>query len=318
MDAVSAFLNVDVESEIYMDQPEGYVAYGEKGQRLVCHLKKALYDTREAPRAWNILFTAWLVDYGFIQALVDHGVFTSMHGLLLYIIALCVDDSILVGKQGDFILIFKTALSKQFEIEDFGPAGWLLGCRIERDRSKRILRLSQDQYITDILYEFNMPTSVLVGTPMASKIALNVNSEQPLDKQAFPFPALIGKLVYCSSCTRPNITTDVNHLSRYMVTPTVNHWAHAKRVLIYLNDTRSFCLAFTGNISLDPIMWQDSSFAYGDSRRSRMGFIAMMCGGPLVWGSKLQSTFALSTDRGRIHGYLCRSPRGSFPQSADY
>ena len=38
MDVVSAFLNVDVESEIYMDHPEGYVAYGEKGHRLVRHL----------------------------------------------------------------------------------------------------------------------------------------------------------------------------------------------------------------------------------------------------------------------------------------
>ena len=66
MDVASAFLNVDVEYEIYMDQPEGYVAYGEKGQRLVCHLKKALYGTREALRAWIILFTAWLIDYGFI------------------------------------------------------------------------------------------------------------------------------------------------------------------------------------------------------------------------------------------------------------
>ena len=51
MDVVSAFLNADVESEIYMDQPEGYVTYDEKEKRLVCHLKKALYGTREAPRA---------------------------------------------------------------------------------------------------------------------------------------------------------------------------------------------------------------------------------------------------------------------------
>jgi len=210
-----------------------------------------------------------------------------MYGLLLCIIALYVDDSILVGKQGEFIQIFKTALSKQFEIEDLNSAGWLLGCKIERDRSKRILRLGQEQYITDILDEFNMSFSLLVGTPMASKPSLEVNSDQPLDKQSFMFPTLIGKLMYCSNCIRPDITNIVNHLSRYRGTPTINHWAQAKSVLIYLNGTRSSCLTFNRNISLDPIMWQGSLFGDGDNMRSRMEFIAMMCGAPVVWGSKL-------------------------------
>ncbi len=58
MDVASTFLHADVESEIYMEQPQGYGAYGEKGQPLVCHLKKALYGIREAPKAWNALFTA--------------------------------------------------------------------------------------------------------------------------------------------------------------------------------------------------------------------------------------------------------------------
>jgi len=231
-----------------------------------------------------------------------------LYGLLLYIVALYVDDSILVGKQGEFIQIFKSALSKRFEIEDLGPAGWLLGCRIERARSKRIIRLGQEQYITDILDEFNMSSSLPVGTPMAAKPSIEVISDQPPDKQLFPFPTLIGKLLYCSNCTRPDITIVVNHLSRYMGIPTVNHWAHAKRVLRYLNGTRPFGLTFNGNISQDPVMWQDSSFGDGDNMRSRTEFVAMMCGAPIVWGSKPRG--------GRIHGHLCYSPRGSFPPSS--
>ena len=42
-------------------------------------------------------------------------------------------------------------------------------------------------------------------------------------------------------------------------------------------------------------MWQDSSFGDDENMRSSIGFIAMMCGGPVVWGSKLQSTVAIST-----------------------
>ena len=68
MDVFSAFLHANVESEIYMEQPQGYVAYGDKRQPLVCHLKKAIYGIREAPKAWNELFTAWLIDYGFVPS----------------------------------------------------------------------------------------------------------------------------------------------------------------------------------------------------------------------------------------------------------
>ena len=104
-----------------------------------------------------------------------------------------------------------------------------------------------------------------------------------------------------------------------MGTPTLNHWARAKRVLRYLNGIKSFSLTFNGNISLDPIMWQDSSFGNGDRRRSRTGFIAMMCGAHVVRGSKLQSTVALSTVEAE---YMAISAavqvRGYFPPSADY
>ncbi len=140
-----------------------------------------------------------------------------------------------------------------------------------------------------------MSSSLHVGTPMAAKPSIEVNYDQPLDTQLFPFPPLIGKLMYCSNCTRLDITTVVNHLNKYMGTPTLNHWAQAKRVLRYLNGNKSFCLTFNGNISLDPIMWRDSSFGDGDNMRSRTGFIAMMCGAPVVLDSKLQSIVALST-----------------------
>ncbi len=70
-----------------------------------------------------------------------------------------------------------------------------------------------------------MSAAMHVGTPMAAKLTVEANSDQPLDKQAFPFPSLIGKLLYCSNCTHPDITIAVNHLSRYMPNPTVSHWA---------------------------------------------------------------------------------------------
>jgi hypothetical protein len=190
---------------------------------MVCHLRKALYGIREAPKAWHDLFTSWLIEFGFEQSLVDPCVFTIIYQTLLYILALYVDDSILVGKRSKFFCKFKRDLSARFKIEDLGPAKWLFGCSIERDRERRTLKLSQSQYVSEILKLYEMDKCSSVGTPMAAKIVTDARSNEPLDKKKFPFPNLIGKLLYCSNCTRPDITVDVNHLSRYMSKPTVMH-----------------------------------------------------------------------------------------------
>jgi hypothetical protein len=87
----------------------------------------------------------------------------------MYIMANYVDDSILVGKTVKFVLKSKAASSNRFEIEDLGPTTWLSGCKIERDKDERIFRLSQEQYVTDVVEEFGMISSNPVGTPMAKK-----------------------------------------------------------------------------------------------------------------------------------------------------
>ncbi len=59
MDVVAFFLNAEVESDIYMEQPEGYHFSGLGGTRQVCHLKTVLYGIREVSKAWNVIFTSW-------------------------------------------------------------------------------------------------------------------------------------------------------------------------------------------------------------------------------------------------------------------
>ena len=101
---------------------------------------------------------------------MDPEVYTILQKSLLYILAIYVDDCILVGKQGPFILTFKKNFSARFQIEDLGPSSWLLGCIIERDRPNRILTVDQGQYITDNLEEINVTTAKAAGTPiMAAK-----------------------------------------------------------------------------------------------------------------------------------------------------
>ncbi len=205
MDGVTAFLNANVVSEIYMDQPQGFRKAAKDGGELVCKLKKALYRIREAPRAWNSLLSEWLSSIRFKQSKVDPAVYFILHNSLLYIMAIYVDDNILVGKQGPFILTFKKNFSSRFQIEGLGPSSWLLGCMIERDRPNRILTIDQGHYITNILEEFDMTTAKAAGTPMAAKPSKDTSTTEPLDKGLFPLQS--SSESYCIAQTSQDRTS---------------------------------------------------------------------------------------------------------------
>jgi hypothetical protein len=158
MDVVSAFQHADIVSDIFMEQPEGYHTPSATSTRLVCKIDKALFGIREAPRAWNTLLSSWLLSFGFSQSNVDPTIFTITSNRRLYVLAIYVDDCILVGRSGPFIYNFKSAFSTRFDIEDLGPASWVLDFCIVRDRTARTLTLSQSQHAEDILKKFGMAT----------------------------------------------------------------------------------------------------------------------------------------------------------------
>ena len=296
-DVVTAFLNADLtDSEVYMKQPEGYVKYDNEGVPYVCKLNKALYGLKQAPREWNQLLTSWLIKYGFEQNLADPGCYTINYGGHRYILAVYVDDCLLVGVAGPFIASFKSAFGKRFKIEDLGPVSWLLGCEITRDRKNKIIRIGQRQFCIDMLEQFGMLDCSPVGTPLSARTSDIVSADSPrLNTTRFNYPALVGKLLYLSNCTRPDITAAVNYLSRFMSAPNELHWEQAKRVLRYVKGTMHYTLTFSGQCSPDPLCFQDASYADGPSRRSRTGYVVLMCGAAIVWGSRLQTTVALST-----------------------
>ena len=112
------------------------------------------------------------------------------------------------------------------------------------------MRLSWDLYVTEIIEEFGMTSPTYVGAPIIATTVNVAKSQEALNKKLFPSSSLIKKLLrYSSNCTRPNITTANNHLSKLMSQPYGITFDRAKRILMYLNGTPVFRLTFDGDIT---------------------------------------------------------------------
>lgn len=121
MDVKTAFLNGDLEEEIYMEQPEGWVVPGKEDH--VCLLHKAIYGLKQASRQWNAKIHKSLLDQGFTRTYSDAGVYVYSKGSgdLTCIVILYVDDMLLMGNSKPFIDGVKRKLSAQYRMTDLGP-----------------------------------------------------------------------------------------------------------------------------------------------------------------------------------------------------
>ncbi|GJX78270.1 retrotransposon protein, putative, ty1-copia subclass [Tanacetum coccineum] len=93
---------------------------------------------------------------------------------------------------------------------DLGEAAYILGIKITRDRSKRLLSLSQSAYFEKLLKKYRMDKSKCVFTPMQEKPNLNksqgaVTPKEVKGMQIFPYASAIGSIMYAVRCTRPHV-----------------------------------------------------------------------------------------------------------------
>ena len=89
MDVTTAFLNVKLKEEVYMDQPEGFIIQGK--ENLVCKLKHSLYGLKQALGCWNFILNKKLKEMGFDQATSDPCIYIAKSGEP-FIIGIYVDD----------------------------------------------------------------------------------------------------------------------------------------------------------------------------------------------------------------------------------
>jgi hypothetical protein len=97
IDISHAYLNGELEEEIFMQQPEGFEV---GGPEYVCKLQKSLYGLKQAGRVWNKTLHAVLSSMGFQCIQSDHGLYVFQRDGVQIFLPVFVDNITLAGKDG--------------------------------------------------------------------------------------------------------------------------------------------------------------------------------------------------------------------------
>lgn len=302
VDITTAFLNAEIDAEIYVRKPDGYNPTGYEGPEWVLRLLKGLYGIKQGPHIWSVKLHEELRKIGFMRIETDHSVFVYEREAIKIIVPVHVDDLLLASKSLSEIAKVKEELKKVFKIHDLGPTKQILGIKVERDRPSRTIYLSQPAYIEDILSHYKMERCNPAQTPMHENTHLS-EKMCPQDARELAkidqgqYREAVGKLLYLSIATRPDIAYTVGVLCRYNSNPGKEHWDAVHHLLRYLRGTTYLRLMYSPTSHPHPFTAHSDADLGGnlDNQRSTAGHVLSVGTGAVMWGSRLQRQVSLSS-----------------------
>nr|GEW47223.1 retrotransposon protein, putative, Ty1-copia subclass [Tanacetum cinerariifolium] len=258
---------------VYMEQPEGFVNL--KYPNRVCKLKRSIYGLKQASRQWNKRFDDEIKKFGFIQNRDEPCVYQKASGSNITFLILYVDDILIMGNNIPMLQSVKTYLGKCFGMKDLGEAAHILGIKIYKDRSKRLIGLCQSAYIKKILKRYCMENFKRRSIPMQEKLKLSKSqgASTPAElkrMQNVPYASAVGDI----------------------------HWTTVKNILKYFKNNKDMFLVYEGDQKqeLRVSCYPDAGYLTdADNLKSQTGYVFVLNGGAVDWKSAKQSIFATSS-----------------------
>ncbi|KAH9801351.1 retrovirus-related pol polyprotein from transposon RE1 [Citrus sinensis] len=257
IDINNAFLNGELNEDVYMFQPEGFV------QSPSGHVYSSLFIKHESGG--------------------------------IVIVLVYVDDILITGDNNTIIETFIKYLGDTFALKDLGEFSYFLGIKVTHTATGR-LHLSQAKYVRDLLTRTDMENCRESDTPMSTGQKLRrAGNDDNLIVNVTEYRSIIGALQYLV-LTRPELAFSVNKLSQFLAAPTEKHWIACKKILRYLKATKDFGLLFKAGDGINLTSYTDADWACDVDDRKSVGAYCVYLGQNLIsWSSKKQQTVARSS-----------------------
>uniref|UniRef100_A0AAV1VJI6 Integrase catalytic domain-containing protein n=1 Tax=Peronospora matthiolae TaxID=2874970 RepID=A0AAV1VJI6_9STRA len=290
LDVVTAFLYGVMKEKVFCAVPEGVKMEGDFD---CLELIKAIYGLKQASRVWNETFDEFIRSIGFQASGFDPCLYIMTSEGHCVFVLVYVDDVLVTGSSLEMIARTKNDLKTRFEMTDSGKCAFVLGIEL-LDGEDGSVTMCQRRYVDDVLKRFGMDECKAVASPVdVSSRLVPSNSASKVD---VPFREAVGALMHLTTATRPDIAYAVSFVSRFMKKPQEEHWVAVKRIFRYLQGTKMHGICYKPSAKIDFRGYSDADWA-GDlaDRKSTSGYVFMLLGAPVSWGSKKQPSVSLST-----------------------
>jgi hypothetical protein len=316
LDVNGAFLNGRFQKQhrVYMGVPQGFEKYFPGD--VVLLLLRTLYGTKQAAMAfWRKLVEVFYM-IGFARSKADPCLYFAWtdDGLVLW--TSWVDDCFVCGKK-EAVIKAKELFKGQFDCDEVGELKEYIGCKVDIDKEKQFMKLTQPVLLQSYVDEFDLPGGEVPKTPAVPGDVL-----QPCEKENQVtisdqrlFRKGVGKLLHMMRWSRPDILNAVRELSRFMSGPSIAHMKAMYRTMKYCVETPNRGLVLQPNESWDGSAdfeftvsgRADSDYAKDpERRRSVSGYSTFLCGAPVTMKSRMQSCVTLSvTEAELVSGTQC-------------
>lgn len=314
LDAKNAFLNGEIDYDVYMKPPDGVQT--KPGH--VWKLLKGVYGLKQAPKLWYETIRQVLQSSNYKNSFKDSCIFYKRNCMLV----VYVDDILIAGATIVEIEEATKCLSRSFCMKDLGTPNVFLGMTLEITQD--FIKLTSKDTIERMVSNLNieLPEKEL-ETPFPRCWDLSAEKSRILSfEEKDEYKTMIGMLLYVSNTVRFDIGFHVSRLASYTNSPKEIHYRAAKRVLQYLGQTKQKgiklmsdgrtvvkCKEFqfldsTKNILIHQYnsetrnkltIFSDADWGNSENRRSQSGGLITFCGNIISWLSKKQSSVALST-----------------------
>ena len=292
-----------------MPLPEGVDRTEFNPDEYCLHVTQNIYGGRDSGRQWAQHLKQGLEKLGFKPLTVDECVY--VRGTTIF--SVFVDDGILYDKDPAKIDQAIADMQSIFTLEDQGEVDDYLGVKVEKNVENKSFTLSQPHLIDSILKDLGLideqgnciPGTKTADTPAVPNRKLwHDPNDKPFDYN-WDMRSVIGKLNFLEKSTRGDLGYSVHQCARFMSKPTRMHGEAVKRIGRYLLGTRNKGFIFKPDEELSFECYVDADYCGNwnskvidedpSSAKSRTGYIITYAGCPIVWASRLQSVFALST-----------------------
>ena len=165
----TAFQQGELDTEVYMVQPDGFI--DEDKADHVCKLKISICGLKQAARCWNLVKDKFLKSSGYKCSGANPCLYIKSRkeesgNVKFVILALYVDDILLISNQSELLKNEKQLLANRFEVVNQREVHYILSMCINRNREKRLLSISKPKYLEEILKRFQVDKCKAVSTPL--------------------------------------------------------------------------------------------------------------------------------------------------------